>query len=1155
MMLTATEPCDHNNLLEDCLRFNSQLKLLLDYSPNLFLILDNDANYVYGNSNFLNLMGVGNDDEFVGKPLQNIYKNFHDDSFIQRNRLRYHRLRSGKEYGFVEEDEINWPTVGKRSYQITFRRMPFHQNGLDRILIILNDVTEVRLREAKRRLQDLLDAARLPTMMWDENGNMVACNGEFFRIFGLPESLLPGSSNEILKTIQPEYQPDGRKTEDVRQAFICEIVNTGFTQKEVLLQRADGTPIFFATTGARITWPSGYRLVIYCNDLTGMKAREHAIKEAEERMMLMFDAMPLSSISFDENLKAVECNRGSLKMFDYPDKQTLLDNFYSLAPERQPDGNLSKDVAQKNIQKAFDDGDIVIQYMHKNRSGELIPTEVTLVRVRYQGSYTVVGYTRDLRDIATMSAKVDEANERNKLMLDGTPLICILRDEHNNVIDCNQEAMNVFGVTHKADFLNHFAKFYPEFQPDGFRSVDKIEDLLQNVRKKGKIHYDWTFLLSDGELLPVETTLVRIPWKDTYNILTYSRDLRESITNEKKIQEGLEQNRKLEIQKEAAQAASEAKSQFLASMSHEIRTPMNTIFGLLDLMRTDNLDATQKQYVRDVKNMSVVLLEIINDILDFHKIESGKFELVPIHFNFNMLYHNLVSQYKFLAESKQLTFASRWDPDLPQYLFGDEVRINQIVTNLISNAIKYTQDGYVNFNVSRASENGKAFVTFTVEDSGIGIKEENFTALFDKFEQLDKRKNYGIPGTGLGLPIAKHLAEMMGGSIRVQSEYGKGSVFTFYLPLEEGDSEKIQQTTTSDRVFAKPDTKVLVVDDNPGNITVAVGLLARHGIVPQTACNGLQAIEMIQNNTYDMVFMDHMMPEMDGVQATKIIREKKGEYYEKLPIIALTANAIAGAREMFTDCGMNDFLSKPIIGDNLNRVLARWLPKDKITIQESVEPPREDEPSLNSQLQKLTKIGDLSILSGLSRVDGDKKLYLDVLRRFCKDAEDDVKALKRFATNDKWKDYSIRVHALKSVFATIGNQFLSDWAYRLEEASANGNTGKCVKENDRFCDSVLKFHTELLRTGLLAEVATNSPKTKVTHKALKNKLELLLQACNDFHPEVAESLSDDLLSVSLNASKAVSTSMDASLAKVHEMVHSYDYEEAARAIEKLIRVL
>jgi len=1030
-MATVLAPCDQVKRIEECLNSNRHLKLLMDSSSNVFLLMDPGSTLVWCNNSALNLMGVDDADEVLGKPLQRLFDPSQNKNFLRSNSEQLSRLMSGQD-GFVVDDVIHWPTGGERFYRITYRRLSDTGDVLDRILMILNDITEVRIEEAERRINDMMNLTILPSMVWDVNGNVISCNKEAFRIFGIPEDLPSEQFN--VPSIQPEYQPDGRNTEEIRQEFIGDVLANGLSRVNILLHTMDGKPLYFGVSAARTSWQSGYRLVVYFNDLTDIKAKEAEAREAEERI---------------------------------------------------------------------------------------------------------------------------------RIMLDSTPMICILRDENNNVIDCNQEALKIFGVAKKSDFIKNYHHFYPEFQPDGRDSMAISRDYFHRLMNgdTDKIKFEWTFQTNNGELLPVDTTAVKIMWKGVRLCLSYSRDLREEKENEQLMKISLDLNHKLEIQKEAANASSLVKSQFLASMSHEIRTPMNTIIGLLDLIRTDNLDEVQVKYINNVKNTSDILLHIINDILDFHRIESGKLEIVPVHFNLATLYSNLVSRHKFLAETKNLIFSCSLAPDLPQSLFGDELRINQIVTNLISNAIKYTQKGYVNFHIDSTLEDSKEFVVFTVEDSGIGISEENFATLFDKFEQFDKHKNRGIQGTGLGLSIAKNLAELMGGYIRFMSEYCKGSVFSFFLPMVEGDLQKIKNEEVIDRVMASPDTKVLVVDDNPGNITVAVGMLARHGIIPHTAGTGVQAIQLIQSNHYDLVFMDHMMPEMDGVEATEIIRKMEGEYYRTLPIIALSANAVVEAKEQYLRCGMNDFVSKPIVGNDLNRALSRWLLPNKIATQEiesqSVEPSEQslDESELNRLLQELTKIEDLSITSGLSRVGGDKKLYIDILRQFCQGADEDSQMLNRCVKDSLWKAYAIRIHAVKSVLATIGNKFLADWALRLEVASTQDVTEMCRNENRKFCTALRKFHLELLKTDLMADIATLTKKKKILHNELKKQLKLLLRACDELQPDITESIAKELQGVTLDAPVALSTVVDASLKEINDYVMSFDYDKAVRCIDRLLKIL
>jgi CheY-like chemotaxis protein/anti-sigma regulatory factor (Ser/Thr protein kinase) len=503
---------------------------------------------------------------------------------------------------------------------------------------------------------------------------------------------------------------------------------------------------------------------------------------------------------------------------------------------------------------------------------------------------------------------------------------------------------------------------------------------------------------------------------------------------------------------------------------------MNVIIGMSELMPVENLTEKQKNFFWEIQNMSKTLLKLINDILDFSKIEAGKLDIVPTHYSVRTLLDTVYSMLSFIAEKKGLEFNARVACDVPDVLYGDEIRVRQILTNIVSNSIKYTHEGSINIDICKIKKKGKPYLKTRIKDTGIGIKKEDIPRLFGAFQQFDVRKNRGIVGTGLGLAICKKLVDMMGGVIEVESGYGKGSVFTVLLPLVEGDAALLKADRlysvkkAGDFVTAKEnaDVKVLVVDDMPENLTVASGFLALHNIKADTALSGGEALEKVKKTRYDLVFMDQMMPEMDGLDAARYIRgleEKTGDsWFGKMPIIALSANAVQGAVEKFIEAGMNDSINKPIEAKMLNSKLTLWLPPEKI--EHGVERKtgaKDDEYPIFEQLRKINAI-DLE--DGLQHT-GSASSYIKVIKQYCSGFETSTLALSEILEKKDIDEYHIKIHALKGVFATLGVVSLSNWAEKLEFAAVDAkaaNSGfpeTCIAETAPFIEKCKAFFDSL----------------------------------------------------------------------------------------------
>jgi signal transduction histidine kinase/CheY-like chemotaxis protein len=398
--------------------------------------------------------------------------------------------------------------------------------------------------------------------------------------------------------------------------------------------------------------------------------------------------------------------------------------------------------------------------------------------------------------------------------------------------------------------------------------------------------------------------------------------------------------------KHAAERANAAKSSFLATISHEIRTPMNAVLGQLTMMRDTELSERQYNLVNGIEKSSKNLLGLINDILDFSKIDAGKLDIVYDWFDIAAVVEHIRSVFTVLIGEKGLRFTIQINDPLPPCVWGDEKRFNQVIVNLLSNAMKYTPEGRVDFVIRRAREDEtkdfdqtiNTFWVFEVRDTGIGIRPEDSDRLFRPFEQLDQVKNKKVTGTGLGLVITKKLCELMGGSISLESVYGEGSSFVITLPMKEGERSDIRIEAEGVMKFSAPDAEVLIVDDIEINIEIAQFLLeSTFGIKAETALSGEEALKKCASKQYDIIFMDHMMPEMDGIEAVRRLRMSES-VNRSTNVIALTANAISGIDEMFYKNGFNGFVSKPMDIGELSKTLQKLLPAEKIIPEKSEEP-------------------------------------------------------------------------------------------------------------------------------------------------------------------------------------------------------------------------
>ncbi|MBQ7581658.1 MAG: response regulator, partial [Lachnospiraceae bacterium] len=504
-----------------------------------------------------------------------------------------------------------------------------------------------------------------------------------------------------------------------------------------------------------------------------------------------------------------------------------------------------------------------------------------------------------------------------------------------------------------------------------------------------------------------------------------------------------------------AEKSNAAKSDFLANMSHEIRTPINAMLGMNEMIIRESSDERIRMYAGNIDSAGKNLLSIINDILDFSKIEAGKMEITQAPYQFSSVLNDVSNMIMFRAQSKKLDFIVDADETIPDGLYGDEVRIRQVLVNVLTNAVKYTNEGCVTLKVRGESIDDPSLNTqtdatdqaacdeyvrllFTIDDTGIGIKNEDIEKLFNKFERVDLNQNKTVEGTGLGLAITHNILQLMGGEISVESEYGKGSTFRITLDQKIVSKEPIgnfrekfepgrKEWKSYRESFRAPLAHILVVDDTAINLTVIEGLLKQTEIRIDTALSGEEALKATKDTPYDLILMDQRMPKMDGIEALERIRSQEGGANTETPMIALTADAVQGAKSRYLQAGFTDYLSKPIDGNTLEDALMKYLPEEKVI---RVQMEQQSGGTLQSLYDTCPTLSYTDAIQYLSTDD----LLRVTLEQFYLDIPGNSEMIERFLQDADYENYTIKVHALKSSARLIGAGMLSSDAKQLEDA-------------------------------------------------------------------------------------------------------------------------
>lgn len=715
-------------------------------------------------------------------------------------------------------------------------------------------------------------------------------------------------------------------------------------------------------------------------------------------------------------------------------------------------------------------------------------------------------------------------------MLDSTQMA------KDDILETIEYGFVVVDITDQILYVNEKAKkVFPElnYEAPGPVVVEKLRKLDKKDLVVGENHYSVTKVPFFDKHVYKGTTFWIVDKTEEYNSTM----------------------RLIEL-KDAAEEANRAKSVFLANMSHEIRTPMNAIVGMTDLILHENINSNVEENAKNIKSASNTLLTIINGILDFSKIENGKMVKAEAEYNLGVVIKDISNMINYRLHDKNVELIIHVNESLPTGLYGDETQVRQIFTNILTNAAKYTKRGYIRMNVDWYKDLNEdyeevAILDVSIEDTGCGIKEDSIPTLFDSFQRADLIKNRTVEGTGLGLAICKRLVESMNGEISVKSSYGVGSVFSFTIvqkitditPIGDYDNIELPGSSEVEKTFIAPLAKILVVDDNITNIKVAQGILTMFQIRVDTALSGKEALEKLEKNHYHMVFMDHMMPEMDGIETAKLIRLNGRPEIRNIVIVAITANAINGTREMFLRSGFQEYISKPINIASVEAVLKKFLPADTIKYVDK-------KMDYNDYSDVEIVIPGVNVAQGLENYGNSKQKYLQILKFIHDDGPMHLQRIKDYYEGKHYREYVFEVHALKGLMAGIGANQLSEFARIQEFAGRDGNIDVIERESSYMIEQyekMLKNITIVLgNTGMLNDEVTQFRDRELDWNEFCDELHSLQGSLDLLEQGEAARKTDNLLTYPFDAG------IRKQLIEIKHAINEFEYDTASELINMLL---
>lgn len=742
--------------------------------------------------------------------------------------------------------------------------------------------------------------------------------GHFLFVNAALGEILGYRADEILKIRLADIYEKPRQ----RTFFIEKLLRHGsLKDEEVRLKRKDGNPIWCAITASVVKDHKGKAQWIdgILEDVTSHKRVERELLESKELFRVVFDNSAAAITVTDKDEKIIAWNPFSENMLEMSKEDLFNKPVKELYPPKEWRRIRSFRIRQKGMSSGIE-----TQVIKKD--GSLVDVDVSIsVLKNSDGDITgAIGIMRDITNQKMAERKLKESEYKTRVILDNSAAAITLTDEKENIVSWNKFTEQLLGMKKRDLSLKHVSVLYPKDEWKKIRS--------ENIRKIGSRHHLETKIIrKDGKIIDIDLSINVLT--DSSGKIIGSVGIMQDITERKHAQQILLQA------KLAAEEASSAKTMFLANMSHEVRTPMNAIIGMIDLTLDSSLTEDQKDNLKTVRDAAGNLLNLLNDILDLSRVEAGKINLEAIEFNIRNVLHSVCKGLTVLARNKNLELLWGVDSKVPELLIGDPTRVRQVIINLINNAIKFTHKGKVevNINVGAAIED-EATLTFSVADTGIGIPKEKQDAIFEPFTQADDSTTRKYGGTGLGLTISTRLVEMMRGRIWVESDPLKGSTFYFTAVFKLARKEpsvtvvSIPQETSQLAPKANlQDLRILLAEDNMMNQKIATKMLEKKGWFVQVAQNGQEAMEQLSQNHFDIILMDVQMPIIDGLEATRLIREEEKQTGRHIPIVAMTAHAMEGDERRCLAGGMDGYVAKPIDIIRVYEVIENLLTKRTVS--------------------------------------------------------------------------------------------------------------------------------------------------------------------------------------------------------------------------------